>query len=204
MTGRVVVVGNGPLPRDLSDDIDSADFVLRFNEPKASKGMSGVKTDMLMVNNSGKPMQRRLRDPGYFRSAIVQEAREVVFPYHPFTIRTWMIRPSLLSRLRGRRADWTLQAIEAMGQAGKEIRVMPPAFYEDSCEELGVPGSKMHEVFPSTGYLGLRHIFLRFPTPEYRIELCGFSWEGWKRHAWADERSWVEKKIANGLLFMID
>jgi hypothetical protein len=204
MAGRVVVVGNGPLPRDLTAEIESADYVLRFNEPKASKGMSGVKTDMLMVNNSGKPMQRRLRDPGYIHSPIVQAAREIVFPYHPYTIRTWMIQPTLLSRIRGRRSDWTMQALERLGQAGKEIRIMPPSFYEDACAELGLPRDKMREIFPSTGYLGLRHIFHHFPHPDYRVELCGFSWEGWKRHSWANERGWVEKKVADGRLFLID
>jgi len=204
VSGRVVIVGNGPLPRDLTDEIDSADFVLRFNEPKASKGMSGTKTDMLMVNNSGKPMQRRLRDPGYFRSAIVQAAREVVFPYHPHTIRTWLIQPTLLSRIRGRRSDWTLEALEALGKAGKEVRIMPPSFYEDACAELGLSRDQMREVFPSTGYLGLRHVFHHFPAPQYHVEICGFSWEGWKRHAWANERGWVEKKMSNGLLFKID
>jgi hypothetical protein len=204
MSKRVVVVGNGPLPRDLTEHVESADFVLRFNEPKASKGMSGTKTDMLMVNNSGKPMQRRLRDPGYFRSPIVQAAREIVFPYHPYTIRTWMIQPTLISRLRGRRSDWTLQALESLGQAGKEVRIMPPSFYEDACAELGLNREQMRSVFPSTGYLGLRHIFGLFPAPDHRVEICGFSWEGWKRHAWADERGWVENKVKDGLLFLID
>lgn len=201
MTGRVVVVGNGPLQRDLTDEIESADYVLRFNEPKESIGKSGIKTEMLMVSNSGKPMQRRLRDPGYFRSAIVQAAREIVFPYHPYAIRTWMHRPNLLSRLRGRRADWTLEAVYAMGMAGKEVRIMPPSFYEEGCAELGISPDRMHNLFPSTGYLGLRYVFNEFP--DHRVEICGFSWEGWKRHAWADERGWVEKKMADGRLTMM-
>ena len=202
MSGRVVVVGNGKLPRDLTDEVESADFVLRFNEPKESIGLTGIKTDMLMVSNSGKPMQRRLRDPGYFRSAMVQNAAEIVFPYHPYAIRAYMIRPNLLSKLRGRRADWTLPALEAYGQAGKQIRIMPPSFYEDGCAELGISREQMRTVFPSTGYLGLRHIINHFP--DHRIEICGFSWEGWKRHAWADERGWAEKKMAEGRLFMLD
>lgn len=204
MTGRVVVVGNGPLARDLSNEVDSADFVLRFNEPKASKGMSGTRTDMLMVNNSGKPMQRRLNDPSYFASPIVQAAREVVFAYHPRIIRDYLIQPNFMSRLRGRRADWTLEAIERLGKAGKEVRIMPPSFYEDGCAELGLPRERMREVFPSTGYLGLRQICLMFPSPKYRVEFCGFSWEGWKRHAWGDERDWVKTRINNGLLFKLD
>ena len=201
MRGRVVVVGNGKLPRDLTDEVESADFILRFNEPKGSIGLSGVKTDMLMVSNSGKPMQRRLRDPGYFRSAIVQNAGEIVFPYHPYAIRTYMIRPNWMSSLRGRKADWTIQAVEAFGMAGKQVRIMPPSFYEDGCAELGIPRERMRTVFPSTGYLGLRHVFHHYP--EHHVQIRGFSWEGWKRHAWSDERGWVEKKIADGRLTMM-
>lgn len=200
---RVVVVGNGPLPRDMTEEVESADFVLRFNEPKASKGMSGLKTDLLLVNNSGKPMQRRLRDPAYFRSPMVQGAEEIIFPYHPITIRRWLIRPNFLSRLRGRKSDWTLTALEAFGQAGKQVRIMPPAFYEDACEELGVPRAKMREVFPSTGYLGLRMMLERFPAGQWTVEVCGFSWEGWKRHAWADERGWVELHVADKRIIMM-
>ena len=28
------------------------------------------------------------------------------------------------------------------------------------------------------------------------LEIAGFSWQGWQRHAWADERSWLERKVA--------
>lgn len=201
MTGRVVVVGNGPLPRDLTAEVESADLVLRFNEPKASTGKSGRKTDMLMVNNTGKPMQQMLRDASFFRSPFVQAAQEVVFPYHPHAIRSYMLQPGLLSRLRGRKADWTIQAVEAFGKAGKPIRIMPPSFYEEGCGELSIPREQMRTVFPSTGYLGLRHVFNHFP--DHRIEICGFSWEGWKRHAWSNERGWVENKMAGGRLIMM-
>ncbi|MEK1890731.1 MAG: hypothetical protein AAAB35_24845 [Phyllobacterium sp.] len=66
------IVGNGPIKDNLSEEVDRSDLVVRFNEPKSSKGMSGVKTDILFVCNSGKPMQRRLTDPSYFASPIVQ------------------------------------------------------------------------------------------------------------------------------------
>jgi hypothetical protein len=204
MTKRLTIVGNGPIGRDLSAHVDAADFVLRFNEPKASKGMSGVRTDLLFLNNSGKPMQRRLLDPAYIASPIVRAAKEVVFTYHPEIIRRYLVKPNILSRLKGRRADWTMQAIDLLGGAGKEIRILPPAFYEAGCAELGLTEAHMRTVFPSTGYFGIRYALERFQPEDWAIEMCGFSWEGWKRHAWADERGWVERHVAAGRIALVD
>lgn len=201
---RLVIVGNGPLPRDLSAEVDGADFVIRFNEPKASIGMSGSRTDRLIMANSGKPMQRRLNDPKLISSPIFQNAREVMLAYHPQIIARYFRNPNLLARLGGRRADWTVPSIEKFGGAGKEIRIMPPQFYEAGCQELGVPTDKMREVFPSTGFFGIWRALREFPADTWRIEVCGFSWSGWRRHAWGDERAWVAARVAEGRIVLID
>lgn len=201
---RLVIVGNGPLSRDFSSEVDSADFVIRFNEPKASIGMSGVRTDRLIMANSGKPMQRRLEDPKLITSPIFQAAKELMFAYHPEIIARYFRRPNILSRLKGRRTDWTLPAIEKFGGAGKEIRIMPPQFYMEGCRILGVPADKMHEVFPSTGFFGIWHALEHHSAQEWRLEVCGFTWQGWQRHAWADERRWIGEKVEQGRIVLID
>ncbi|KXF78662.1 hypothetical protein ATN84_02435 [Paramesorhizobium deserti] len=201
---KLVIVGNGALPRDLSAEIDAAQFALRFNEPKASIGMSGTRTDLLMMANSSKPMQRRLDDPDFPHSPIFVAAKEIMLAYHPRIIEKYFIKPNILSRLKGRRVDWTWRAIDEFGAAGKEIRVMPPQFYLAGCQELGLPEAKMHEVFPSTGYFGIWYILQHFPREAWDIRLCGFSWEGWKRHAWADERKWVADKVENGRITLLE
>jgi hypothetical protein len=199
----IFIVGNGPIKNDLSDMVDQSDLVVRFNEPKLSKEFSGTRTDLLFVCNSGKPMQRRLSDPAYFNSPIVQGASQVVFAYHPQIIAEYFRQPHLLSRLKGRRGDWTLQAIDAFGAAGKAILLLPPHFYRDGCDVLGIPEAKRREIFPSTGYFGLTYILQNFDPAEWMIVLCGFTWEGWKRHAWGDERQWVMDKVEQGILNII-
>ncbi|RJG44328.1 glycosyltransferase family 29 protein [Mesorhizobium sp. DCY119] len=201
---RMVIVGNGPLSRDFSAEVDSADFVIRFNEPKASIGMSGVRTDRLIMANSGKPMQRRLEDPALIESPIFRATKELMFAYHPHIIARYFRRPNILSQLKGRRTDWTLPAIEKFGAAGKEIRIMPPQFYMEGCRVLGVPADKMHEVFPSTGFFGIWHALEHYSAQEWRIEVCGFTWQGWQRHAWADERRWVGEQVDQGRIVLID
>ena len=193
-----IIVGNGELTRDLSEIVDSAQFAMRFNEPKASIGMSGSRTDILMLAASSKPMQRRLTDPNFLASATFKAAKEVVLAYHPEIIRKYHPKPNFLSRLKGRRSDWTMRTIELVGAAGKEIRVMPPQFYIDGCSEL-----RMCEVFPSTGFFGIRYVLSLLPAREWDVKLCGFSWEGWKRHAWLNERSWVEDRIASGRVSLL-
>jgi hypothetical protein len=191
---RLFIVGNGPLPHDLSDRVDGSDHVVRFNEPKAAVGMSGTRTDWLFLNNTGKPMQRRLKNDAYWTSPIVAAAHTVFFVYHPTIIRAYAVKPNVLSRLKGRRADWTGEALARFGAIGKFVTVVPPPYYELASAEIGVSRDKLASVFPSTGYFGIRYALETFGANEWDVEICGFSWQGWKRHAWGDERSWVERK----------
>ena len=198
-----VIIGNGNLHRDISAIVDDAEFVMRFNEPNLSGGMGGTRTDILMLAASSKVMQRRLVDPAFLDSTVFKAVKEVMLVYHPAIIRKYHPKPNIFSRLKGRKADWSMQAIELIGSAGKEIRLMPPQFYLDGCAALGVPASRMRELFPSTGFLGICYALSNFPAEEWDVKLCGFTWEGWKRHAWQDERRWVEDKIASGRISML-
>ncbi|WP_245445024.1 glycosyltransferase family 29 protein [Pseudaminobacter soli (ex Li et al. 2025)] len=200
----MVVVGNGPLSRDFSEHVDSADFVIRFNEPKAGIGLSGTKTDWLFMANSGNPMQRRLGDVGLLTSPIFRAAKEIIFPYHPLIIERYFEKLRLSSRLKGKRRDWTLPSIMTFGGADKEVRIMPPQFYERGCRALGLPADKMRVLFPSTGYFGIWHALERHPAKEWRVEVCGFTWQGWKSHAWADERRWIAERVQEGRIILID
>lgn len=203
MKKTLIIVGNAPLPRDLSAEVDAADFVVRFNEPKQSIGMSGTRTDLLMLATSSKPMQRRLRDTGFVQTPTFKAAKEVMLAYHPSIIRKYHPRPNFLSRLKGRRGDWTMQTVEVVGSAGKEIRIMPPQFYLAGCKELGVTEENISKVFPSTGFFGIWYMLEKCPQESWDVKICGFTWEGWKRHTWGDERSWVEQKVESGRISLI-
>lgn len=198
-----IIIGNAKLERDLSAVVDDVQFVMRFNEPNIAGEMSGSRTDMLMLAASSKGLHRRMADPTFLENAALKSAKVLMLAYHPEVIRTYHPRPNIFQRLGGRRADWTMQTIEFMGHAGKEIRIMPPQFYADGCAELGIAGPRMHKVFPSTGFLGICYALANFPAADWDIKLCGFSWEGWKRHDWQNERAWVEDKIASGRIGML-
>lgn len=203
MKKTLVVVGNAPLPLSRAEEIDAADYVVRFNEPQAPTGMIGTRTDLLILATTNKPMQLRLQEAGFLQNPIFLAAKEIMLAYHPSIISAYHPKPNVLSRLKGRRADWTVETIDVLGRAGKEIRVMPPQFYLDGCRELGLSERDMEKIFPSTGFLGIRYMLEKYPSESWDIKLCGFTWQGWKRHKWDSEKDWVDRQIASGRLSLL-
>lgn len=200
-----IIVGNGNLPRDLSAQIDKADYVLRFNRPRALDGWSGTRTDRLMMCNTGKPMQLMLKDKGFLSSEFLHNTREIVFAYHPVIMRNFFKKPLLTSRLlNGRKVDWTYEGIDILGRKEKPVMVLPPQFYLRASAEIGISGAILYQQFPSTGYLGIWDCLQSLPTDQWRIKLCGFNWQGWKRHNWQEERKWIMAKISVCMLSIIE
>ncbi|MGU3400591.1 hypothetical protein ACLBWS_12750 [Brucellaceae bacterium D45D] len=198
MKKQLVIVGNAPLPRPLAEEINAADYVVRFNEPQTPTEQIGTRTDLLILATTNKPMQLRLQETGFLKNPIFLAAKEIMLAYHPSIISAYHPKPNILSRLKGRRADWTVETINVLGRAGKEIRVMPPQFYLDGCRELGLSEQDMGKTIPSTGFLGIRYLLEKYPAESWDIQFCGFTWQGWKRHAWTSEKDWVQSQVAAG------
>jgi len=201
---RLIVVGNADLPRDLSQEIDSADYVLRFNQPRFLDGWSGTKTSCLMMCNANDPMQYRLSDPTFLECKFFKQAELIIFAYHPYIMKTYFMRPNLASRfLQHRRLDWTDQATKVFGES-KDIVIKSVQFYIDACAEIGIKGKKLKKWFPSTGYLGIWDCLKRFDLAEWEIYICGFTWRGWEHHAWSAEEKWARQHIAEGTFHFLE
>jgi hypothetical protein len=197
---RLSIIGNGPLPPDVSGRIDASDAVIRFNNPVHPTNEAGSRTDILFVVNSGKTMQVRLQEPGFLTSPYFVTARQIILPYDPEIIHKYHPKPNPLSKLKGRRADWTEPAKVMFERAGKNVTVLPASFYEDCCEELEIAERERSRLFPSTGFIGIRYGIQTFPPPEWVVEVFGFSFEGWKRHAWEAESRWVARALTDGAI----
>lgn len=196
---RLVIVGNADLSQDFSGQIDTADYVLRFNRPRLIDGWSGTKTNCLMMCNSGKPMQEKLKDNSFVETEFFRQAEQIVLVYHPFIMKTYFERPRFTSKLlKHRRLDWTDAAIDVFGQAGKDVVIKSAQFYLDACAEIGIYGAALKQWFPSTGYLGIWDCLKHFDLSEWEVYLCGFTWQGWKQHDWSSEEKWVRARISEG------
>ncbi|MDI6838706.1 MAG: Urease operon accessory protein, partial [Rhizobiaceae bacterium] len=62
MGRRIVIVGNGEVPQGAAEAIDAADIVVRFNESR-NFGLSGNRTDVVAVCNTGRPALTMLSSP---------------------------------------------------------------------------------------------------------------------------------------------
>lgn len=196
---RLVIVGNADLPQDFSKQIDAADYVLRFNWPRRLDGWSGTKTNCLMMCNSGKPMQQKVYNPKFLESEFFRQAEQIVLVYHPLIMRTYFSKPKLLSRLiNHRKVDWTREAIEVFGRLNKEIVVKSSQFYLDACADIKITDAQLKQYFPSTGYLGIWNCLTHFDLTVWEVYLCGFTWQGWKRHNWSNEAEWVRARVDEG------
>ncbi|MEO9338054.1 hypothetical protein ABFT80_11485 [Mesorhizobium sp. SB112] len=141
-------------------------------------------------------MERRIKNPDYPGSPIVQAAELIILVSHPTAVQKYALKPSLWARIKGRRAEWTWAAIKMYGDAGKMVAILPPAYYAAGCEELGLNLSTLldERTFPSTGYFGIRYALEHFPADEWDVEIAGFGWQGWHNHTWDPEREWVARR----------
>ncbi|MBB6483851.1 hypothetical protein [Rhizobium lusitanum] len=176
---------------------------MRFDEPTASAGMSGSRTDILVLGAVGGTTQRGSAALSFLESTAFKAAEKIVLACHPESVRKPRRRLRSLSPRERRAGDWVKRTIELVGTAGKEVRIMPPQFYIDGYAELGVTGCRMHQASVSAGFFGIRYALSTLPACEWEVKLCGFSWEGATRHSWPDERRWVSDKIASGRISML-
>lgn len=185
---RVAVVGNGKVALRHADEIDSHDFVIRFNAC-SNFGLSGLNTDLLVLVNTGLSGMRLARNAGEINPVALHAAKSFLFAR----------APDLIALQRDRRpippdaedqflwTDFSAEIIESHIRKRK-WKFLPSSLYwraQKSLEAFGA--TEDHE--PSTGMLALFH--LREKLRPQRITLYGFTHQGWPGHAWEAERALV-------------
>jgi hypothetical protein len=167
-TNTVSLVGNGPIARSQTHEIDSADLVIRFNYAPLC-GAAGKRTDVLVLNTwnnrgsrarKGRPINPLARKA--MREAWVKDEEE----------------QSAIQQLHG------VSAVLIGG--GPADRVT---------EALAAHGARATTIIPSMGALALGYLI---DHSDAKIRLYGFTHEGWKGHQWEAERVWIDSLITAG------
>ena len=184
----VAIIGNGPLSEADRLFIGAADIVTRFNlVPEAHINLS-ARTDELFLSCSSKQIGEYLAERRYETDPCFQSASRIVLPYNPSIIAAHMPRPSFLSRLKGRRADWTEVCKKVAARLGKQVVVLSAADYRNACIALGIEG-RGRDFYPSSGYLAVARALNIHDPSTHRIHLFGFGFMGWKKHPWTAEEA---------------
>ena len=206
---RIAVVGNAPPTRDHAARIDTADIVVRFNNAAGFERENGRKVTDLFLVNCGGQMREWLDEPGFEMRRTVRLAERVYFPIHPMTANLYDPPLTITERMQGEAQDWTMEASRRLGSAGKNVQLLPAAFFKASCEAIGTRVTSGMRA-PSTGYLATRYFLETMGLDAdcggagCRVECFGFGFDGWKGHAWDAERRWFEARENEGLLSLVD
>ncbi|MAO82232.1 MAG: hypothetical protein CMH82_16525, partial [Nocardioides sp.] len=163
------IVGNGPLGGRDRERIAAADHIIRFN--LTPNRLQGERTDELFLSCSSKQIGEYLSN-GIFRDdPAFRDATRLVMTYHPDIIRYYMPQPNLLSRLIGRRNDWSALCEKIAAERGKETETLPAELYRAACEILGIDIER-EAFFPSSGFLAVLRELQDAPQTS-RLEIFG-------------------------------
>ncbi|RIY02851.1 hypothetical protein D3218_04845 [Aureimonas flava] len=186
---RIAIVGNAPELGDRGEEIDAADWVVRFNNAAGFGEAAGRRVTHLALVNHGGQMREWLEDPGFLDRPAIRAAGTFLFP---FARKPASDRPETED---GR--DWTEEAEARLAPLGVPVALLPATVQREALALVRTPGGR--PAAPSTGFLVALHLLRRFGGTA-RIDVYGFGFGGWDGHDWSRERRWFEAMAAGGLL----
>ena len=186
----IAIVGSGPIDPRHGPKIDQHEIVIRFNACQ-NYGASGLKTDVLVLVNTGWSGKTLSRTPDAIHQGALAAAEDFWFPRHPKLINTQR-------RLRPIAPDaedqdlWTDFSHELIDNhvGDRPFKYILASHYRAAQRCLEKLGSTQ-DFEPSTGFLTLYH--LRRQIRPSRVTLYGFTHEGWGGHAWAAEKALIQQ-----------
>lgn len=188
---RIALVGNGPIDPPHAATIDAHDIVVRFNSC-ANYGVTGTKTDAIVICNSGVSGKRFAVEPDAIDAFALASTEEL-----------WFAKPLEVvifeERLSGERhdlcGDYTREIVASRATSCPWI-VFDYRTYMEAKHAITNRGASV-VAQPSTGLIALFHIKRTLWWP--RVTLYGFTHQGWEGHDWAVERAifnafkWVKR-----------
>lgn len=199
----IVVIGNAPLNRDFSALVDSADQVIRFNEPRTFNKGSGTRFDTWVIAN--------LKGGRYFaRQRIFRHAdyrtrpRQIWFPrcagVHSTLLRGKLLAPNLAADSD---VDYSAEIVKQNKLPQKNQLRFSESFYWSCIEQLyDLNRPEVVQVkIPSTGFMAVHYLLSVLSAKS--VTLIGFSWQGWEGHPWEKERQVLEKWAKQGLITIL-
>ena len=187
----VVIIGNAPIGKDFTELVNAASFVVRFNEAGNYNRNCGTRTDALCVTNLCDPGRRFAKTRIVKTLPFISQTHEIWFPrtsdYYP--LQYWF-KP--LGRDAFRRANYARHIVSRNQLQDKKVVSFSTELYQAACRDLHLPADRLDGQVPSSGYLAVHYALERFPAPEFKVVLLGFSFQGLGPHCWAREKERVE------------
>jgi hypothetical protein len=184
LTGKIALIGNGPVKEDWSEAVDGCDHVFRFNFCTTDCARTGNRTDYLVINNVGRPafemLTRALPSCADGAEIVFGRNVETHFDYYE-------------------RCGFDKYRLSLVSTEAAMVRCLGPrrwgrvdaGDYNQVFRRLIDLDGRADFLMPSLGFATLEIILTR--RPEAVVHLVGFTFEGWKGHPWEKERLLAER-----------
>lgn len=178
----IAIVGNGDVPSDIARQVDTHDWVVRFNLASHC-GRVGARTDTLVVFNHGLPGRRLRKGRTRINGEALKHCKELLFAVNPDDL------PPPYCEGHAAKYGNSTKSLARKLAWDRPYLFIPRHFHAELIGELLDLGATT-DVIPSTGVLGIKFFGSIHPCAE--LHLYGFNHSGWEGHSWDAERQWVD------------
>jgi hypothetical protein len=187
---------------DYSQLVNSADFVVRFNEMRNYGYNSGTKVDALCVTNISTPGRLFSKSKTLEKFSSIETLKEIWFPRtsNHLPCQFWF-RP--LSTKVFSCADYRNHIIARNNFHQKNIVYFSDDLYAACCSELDIDCESIN-FSPSTEYLAIKYVLQRFGTLDTRISLIGFSFDESSCYLYKNEKNSLIELQKRGLIYILN
>lgn len=184
---RMIILGNAPLRKNLSDYIDSSALVVRFNECKNLGRRVGTKTDYLCINNLGPPANRYVKKRLIEKLPFLDEIQEIWIPRSSSVMLAHSLKVEpLLSEFELR--DRTEDIVSSNSLWSKKIVRFSEELNLRVIKNIS-RYSQTDFMEPSTGILAIEYVLSEARFRKFHKILLGFNFKGWFGHPWDAEEA---------------
>ncbi|MEO2267702.1 hypothetical protein V1358_10345 [Pseudoalteromonas sp. YIC-656] len=189
-SSRVLIIGNAPIEKELAEQVDSFDRVVRFNHCAGLPKHLGTKCTDLWLTGRGKQAQRLANQAAVIAPCLLEHV---------------MITDPVPNRFsqgfykairRQSNLDYGASLLVKYAQAQSKSRISRCSRENLLIYLLGLGKPEHTPRWPSSGALAINH----FVSMGYHVHIVGFGFEGWKRHPWELEKLYVEQLSLQGHL----
>lgn len=179
---RVIIFGNGGIRSDLREAVETADLVVRMNKCESQGLLTGSRTDILAITNTGPPPIGMLERTDEKFVAAFDEARWILLPRNSLTNLYYSSSPGNAEYFE----NHDHEIVQAARAADKAIlRAGPIESFYLFKKLLTLQDDDF--LMPSTGACVVNY-FSRRALASDHILLAGFQHIGWEGHPWSAEK----------------
>lgn len=203
---KIILIANSDLVFDINNQITPQDIIVRFNIPKSSTlTRTTYRTDFLFVANTVDLLHKKLNKKSKFMKFIqnMDNNFKIIFPYSDQLIKK--NKPYYRKKSLFRRDQLCInynntKYYKILTDLGYKVSILPEQIYLNLKDKVNLES----DCILSTGLIALDYFMNNPNFKMYEIYLHGFSFEGWKGHAWDKEKLYISDLINQKKVFLFN